>query len=292
MQNPIQIKAFLHSPSNTFTYVLSDPDTKLAVIIDPVMDFDIVTGMTHLHHAKVIGDWISEEGLTLSWILETHVHADHLSAASYFSREFGAKRAIGRRIVDVQRYFKRWYNLEDSFVEDGSQFDKLFDDDEVLRVGNLSIRALPTPGHTPADMTYVVNRQYAFVGDSLFMPDVGTARCDFPGGDAKTLYASIMRIYQLGDGVELYMCHDYPPDGRDFRHRVTVKEQKQSNIHVNQAESEASFVAKRTQRDASLGLPKSLVPAIQINVRAGEFPPAEGNGVSYIKVPLNFPLSK
>lgn len=288
----MQIKAFLHSPSSTFSYVVSDAETKQAVLIDPVMDFDIVTGQTHLHQGKVIADWIREQGFKLEWILETHVHADHVSAAAYFKQAFGAKRAIGGRIVEVQQYFKHWYNLEESFLSDGSQFEKLLCDDEVLQVGSLSIRALPTPGHTPADMTYVVNNQCAFVGDSLFMPDVGTARCDFPGGDARTLFSSIMRIYALGDEVELYMCHDYPPDGRDYKHRVTVQEQKRSNIHVKAHESEAAFVARRTERDATLSLPKSLIPAIQINVRAGEFPPVESNGVSYMKVPMNSLLRK
>lgn len=284
------VKAFLHQATHTFTYIVSDPVTKVAVIIDPVSDFDANSGRSYLHHAKLISDWILDHRLCLEWVLETHAHADHLSAAPYFKEVFGARIAIGEHITQVQSYFKSWFHFGDDFADDGRQFDRLLADNEEIHLGSLSIRAIHTPGHTPADMTYVVNDQAAFIGDTLFMPDVGTARCDFPSGCAHTLYQSILRIYELGDETDLYVCHDYPGAVRSYQHKVTVAEQKETNIHVNKKRTEDEFVALRQTRDASLPMPALLIQSIQVNLRAGKFPKPESNGVSYLKFPLNSPF--
>jgi glyoxylase-like metal-dependent hydrolase (beta-lactamase superfamily II) len=223
----------------------------------------------------------------VQWLLETHAHADHLSAAPYLRRELGGKIAIGQSISKVQGVFKTLFNLEPEFCIDGSQFDHLFAPDESFRIGNLKATALHVPGHTPADMAYLIDSDVILVGDTLFMPDVGTARCDFPGGNANQMFASIHKLLAFPAGVRLYVCHDYPPEGRKPQCMSTVGEQRKSNIHIHDGVDEAAFVAMRTRRDAGLGMPTLLLPAIQVNVRAGNLPPAEGNGVTYLKIPLN-----
>ena len=226
----------------------------------------------------------------MQWILETHVHADHLSAAPYLQQVLGGKLAIGSRITQVQDTFGKLFNLDSEFARDGSQFDRLLVDGDVLMIGGLKLTAMHTPGHTPACMTYVVSdasQQVAFVGDTLFMPDYGTARCDFPGGDARTLYQSINKIFSLPDDTMLYMCHDYQPDGRELRYISSVAEQRANNIHVHQGVTENEFVQLRETRDATLDMPVLILPSVQINMRAGHFPPPEDNGIAYLKIPLN-----
>lgn len=231
--------------------------------------------------------FVREHHLQVQWLLETHAHADHLSAAPYLRRILGGKIAIGQCISKVQDVFKNLFNLEPEFRVDGSQFDHLFAPDEVFHIGSLKAQALHVPGHTPADMAYLIDDQLILVGDTLFMPDVGTARCDFPGGDARQLYASMRKLLAFPPQTRLYVCHDYPPEGRAAQCLTTVAEQRAGNIHVHDGVDEAAFVAMRTQRDAGLGMPTLLLPAIQVNVRAGNMPPAEGNGVVYLKIPLN-----
>jgi glyoxylase-like metal-dependent hydrolase (beta-lactamase superfamily II) len=268
------------------TYVVhSGPGTKCAVI-DSVLDYEPKSGRTCTRSVDRVATFIETEHLQVEWLLETHAHADHLSAAPYLRGRFGGKIAIGERIQVVQGVFKPIFNLEPSFRLDGSQFDHLFAPDEVFHIGTLEARALAVPGHTPADMAYQVG-DAVFVGDTLFMPDVGTARCDFPGGDARTLYHSIRRLLDLPSHTHLYMCHDYPPAGRDAACQTTVAEQRRANIHVRDGVTEDDFVQMRTRRDATLGMPTLMLPSIQVNIRAGALPPAEPNGVRYLKIPLN-----
>ena len=282
-----QITPFLDPDSETFSYVVEDPSSKKAVIIDPVLDFDYKSGRTATHGPQRLVDFVKAHDLQVEWVLETHAHADHLSAAPFIKQHLGGKIAIGNRICEVQQIFKDVFNLEKEFLPDGQQFDHLFADGETFTVGSLHFRALHSPGHTPADMVYVLDEQKVFVGDTLFMPDVGTARCDFPGGSATTLYRSIQRLLAMPDNTELYMCHDYPPEGRDYQHKTTVAEQKAHSKHVRDGVSEQEFVKMREERDATLEMPRLILPSIQVNIRAGEMPPADDKGKVYLKLPIN-----
>ena len=270
----------------TVTYVVYEKPGSACAIIDSVLDYDPKSGRTsHASADKVIA-FVKTHDLKVEWILETHAHADHLSAAPYLKQHLGGKTAIGDHISGVQKVFQGIFNMESSFKLDGSQFDHLFKDGETFPLGAMVGHTLYVPGHTPACMAYQFGDSI-FVGDTLFMPDVGTARCDFPGGDAKTLYASTRKILGLPPHTRLFMCHDYPPNGRAVTFETTVAEQKAHNIHVHDGISEAEFVAMRTMRDATLEMPTLILPAVQINIRAGELPPKEGNGVAYVKIPLN-----
>ncbi|CAI8925272.1 MBL fold metallo-hydrolase [Pseudomonas sp. IT-P260] len=284
---PAQIEAFLDPASSTYSYVVYEADGGQCAIVDPVLDYDGAAGRTSTVQADKIIAFVRDHHLQVQWLLETHAHADHLSAAPYLRRELGGKIAIGQSISKVQNVFKALFNLEPEFCVDGSQFDHLFAPNESFRIGNLKATALHVPGHTPADMAYLIDGEQILVGDTLFMPDVGTARCDFPGGDAHQLFNSIHKLLAFPASVKLYVCHDYPPDGRAAHCQTTVGEQRKSNIHVHDGIDEAAFVEMRTKRDAGLGMPTLLLPAIQVNVRAGNFPPAEDNGVVYLKVPIN-----
>ncbi|QXE10448.1 MULTISPECIES: MBL fold metallo-hydrolase [Pseudomonas] len=284
---PAQIEAFLDPASSTYSYVVYEADGGQCAIVDPVLDYDGAAGRTSTVQADRIIAFVRDHRLQVQWLLETHAHADHLSAAPYLRRELGGKIAIGQSISKVQNVFKALFNLEPEFCVDGSQFDHLFAPNESFRIGNLKATALHVPGHTPADMAYLIDGEQILVGDTLFMPDVGTARCDFPGGDAHQLFNSIHKLLAFPASVKLYVCHDYPPEGRAAQCQTTVGEQRLSNIHVHDGIDEAAFVEMRTQRDAGLGMPTLLLPAIQVNVRAGNFPAAEDNGVVYLKVPIN-----
>lgn len=280
------VKAFFDPATWTVSYVVYEKPGSAAAIVDPVLDYDPKAGRTRTDSADRLIAFVREQGLTVDWILETHAHADHLSAAPYLRGQLGGRIAIGGDIQTVQGVFKRVFNLEPEFRTDGSQFDHLFADGEAFHIGGLEARALATPGHTPACMAYQVG-DAVFVGDTLFMPDVGTARCDFPGGNAHTLYRSIQRLLSLPDDTRLFMCHDYPPEGREPRWETTVAAQRASNIHVHDGVTEDGFVAMRTQRDATLAMPVLILPSVQVNIRAGALPPPEANGVSYLKVPVN-----
>ncbi|MDE0854275.1 MAG: MBL fold metallo-hydrolase [Nevskia sp.] len=280
------IEAFFDSVTCTVSYVVYDRPGGRAAIIDPVLDYDPKAGRTTTASAQRLIRFVQEQELGVDWILETHAHADHLSAAHHLRQLLGGRVAIGDHIRQVQGVFKRLFNLEPGFAEDGSQFDHLFSDGEVFPIGALRAEALLVPGHTPADMAYRIG-DAVFVGDTLFMPDVGTARCDFPGGNAHTLYASIRRLLSLPEQTRLYLCHDYPPAGREPAWQTTVAEQRRANIHVHDGVDEARFVAMRTARDATLEMPVLILPAVQVNIRAGALPAPEANGVSYLKIPLN-----
>ncbi|UVL81966.1 MBL fold metallo-hydrolase [Pseudomonas sp. B21-028] len=284
---PAQIQSFLDPASQTYTHVVYEQGAGPCAVVDPVLDYDPASGRSGTTQADRVIAFVREHRLTVQWLLETHAHADHLSAAAYLRRELGGKIAIGESIGQVQNVFKALFNLEAQFAVDGSQFDHLFGPDETFFIGNLKATALHVPGHTPADMAYLIDDDVILVGDTLFMPDVGSARCDFPGGNAHHLYTSIRKLLAFPADVRLYVCHDYPPDHREPRCMSTVGEQRQHNIHVHDGIDEATFVAMRTQRDATLGMPTLLLPAIQVNVRAGNLPPAEANGVTYLKIPLN-----
>ena len=280
------VQPFFDPKTWTVSYVVSDPATGAAAVIDPVLDFDMKSGSTGTESADQVLAYLREHQLQVQWILETHAHADHLSAARYLKQQAGGRIAIGEHIRDVQAVFKKLYNLERNFLPDGSQFDHLFQDGETFRIGEVEATALLVPGHTPADMAYLVDGT-VFVGDTLFMPDVGTARADFPGGDAHTLYRSIHRILALPPETRMYVCHDYPPKGRAAQWETTVAEQRAKNIHVRDGIDEAAFVAMRQARDATLDVPTLILPSIQVNVRAGALPPADDNGVAYLRIPLN-----
>lgn len=280
------VQAFFDDKTWTVSYVIADNTSKCAAIVDPVLDFDFKSGRTATVQADKLLAYIRDHGLTVQWILETHAHADHLSGARYLQEKVGGRIAIGERITEVQATFKKLYNLERNFLPDGAQFDHLFKDNEVFRIGEIEARALLVPGHTPADMAYVVDGA-VFVGDTLFMPDVGTARADFPGGDAHTLYRSMKRILALPPETKMYVCHDYPPNGRQAAWETTVAEQRTKNIHVSEGVSEEAFVNMRKARDAMLEVPTLILQSIQVNIRAGQLPPAEDDGVSYLKIPLN-----
>lgn len=280
-----EVKTWFHQASNTACHCVVDPSTRCCAVVDSVLDFDYASGRTHTEFADAIVAWIRAEGLTLQWLLETHAHADHLSAAPYLKQQLGGRVAIGEHIREVQKVFRGLFN-DPSIPTDGSPFDHLFRDGESFSIGSIEARVMHTPGHTPACVVYVVG-DTAFVGDTLFMPDYGTARCDFPGGDAHVLYRSVQKIFALPPRTRLYMCHDYMPGGREVRWVCTVQEQRDGNVQINANVDEEGFVAFRKQRDAGLSMPALIVPAVQINVRAGEMPPPESNGVSYLKVPVN-----
>jgi glyoxylase-like metal-dependent hydrolase (beta-lactamase superfamily II) len=270
----------------TVTYVVYERAGSACAIIDPVLDYDPKSGRTSHTSADKVIDFVKSQHLSVSWILETHAHADHLSAAPYLKAQLGGKTGIGYHITLVQDVFKGIFNMEPGFAADGSQFDHLFADGEAIPLGNLSTRTWYLPGHTPACVAYQFG-DAVFVGDTMFMPDVGTARCDFPGGDAKTLFASVRKILSLPEQTRLFMCHDYPPAGRPVAFETTVAAQRAGNIHVHDGIEEAQFVAMRTTRDATLEMPVLILPAVQINIRAGELPPKESNGIAYAKIPLN-----
>lgn len=280
-------ESFFHKQTATFSYVVHQPGNPACAIIDSVLDYDPKAGRSTTTSADQIIAYISENQLRVQWILETHAHADHMSAAAYLKAQLGGKTAIGEHIVQVQKAFKDIFNLEHDVPADGSQFDQLFHDGASFSIGDMAVRAVHVPGHTPADMAYCIEGLGIFVGDTLFMPDVGTARCDFPGGDARTLYESIQRILALGDDTRLFLCHDYPPDYRSRQHCVTVLEQRHGNIHVRDGISADDFVAMRTARDKTLDMPVLILPAIQLNIRAGHYPKPEDNGIRYLKIPLN-----
>jgi glyoxylase-like metal-dependent hydrolase (beta-lactamase superfamily II) len=280
-----QIDAFFDEPTNTVSYLVADPATRKALVIDPVLDYDHKSGEVDTISVEKILEVARARGLTIEWALETHAHADHLSGAPYIKAKTGARIGIGEHIKDVQKIFRPVFNAAD-LKTDGSDFDRLLADGDVIEVGNLRVEVLYTPGHTPADVSYKV-ADAVFVGDTLFMPDYGTARADFPGGDAHRLYGSIQRLLNLPDETRLFMCHDYKAPGRDdYAWETTVKAQREANVHVGGGTSEADFVAMREKRDATLNAPVLLLPSIQVNIRAGRFPPAESNGVHYLMVPV------
>jgi glyoxylase-like metal-dependent hydrolase (beta-lactamase superfamily II) len=279
-------QAFFDPKTWTVTYVVSDPATQRAAVIDPVLDYDFKSGHTSTASADQVLAYLTEHALQVDWILETHAHADHLSGARYLQQRVGGRIAIGENIRAVQATFKKLYNLERSFLPDGSQFDHLFKDGETFSIGEIEATAMLVPGHTPADMAYLIDGA-VFVGDTLFMPDVGSARADFPGGDAHQLYRSMHRLLALPAETTMYVCHDYPPAAREPRWQTTVAEQRAHNIHVRDGISEDEFVAMRQARDATLEVPTLILPSIQVNVRAGQLPPADENGVSYLRIPLN-----
>lgn len=280
------VRAFFDKATGTVSYVIYDAAGGTAAIVDPVLDYDPRSGRTRTASAEQIIAYVRAEKLRVEWILETHAHADHLSASQYLRDALGGRIAIGERIREVQGTFKRIFNLEPDFPVDGSQFDVLLADDEIFTIGTLAAQALLVPGHTPADLAYRIG-DAVFVGDTLFMPDVGTARCDFPGGDAHTLYRSIRKLLSLPPATRVFICHDYPPAGREVQWETSVAAQRERNIHVHDGVSEAAFVAMRTARDRSLDMPVLILPSVQVNVRAGRLPPPEANGISYLKIPLN-----
>jgi glyoxylase-like metal-dependent hydrolase (beta-lactamase superfamily II) len=280
------VTAFFDEATFTVSYVAADPETGRAAVIDPVLDFDPASGRTSTTSADKLVDFVESKDLTVDWILETHVHADHLTAAPYIEQKLGGKTAIGGNVTAVQETFKGVFNIED-LATDGSQFGFLFEDGDEFSIGSIKVTVVGTPGHTPACVTYLVG-DAAFVGDTLFMPDFGTARTDFPGGDAGMLYDSIQKILALPGGTRLFMCHDYKAPGRDeFKWETSVAEQRESNVHVNTRVSRDEFVAMRKGRDAELGMPKLILPSIQVNVRAGRLPEPESNRVRYLKIPLD-----
>jgi glyoxylase-like metal-dependent hydrolase (beta-lactamase superfamily II) len=279
-------RGFYDPKTGTVSHVIWDRSTKQAAVIDPVLDFDFKSGHTSTLSADRVLAYLREAKLHVAWILETHAHADHLSGARYLQQLVGGRIAIGEHIREVQEVFMRLYNLERTFSPDGSQFDHLFKDGEHFNIGKIEATALLVPGHTPADMAYVIDGS-VFVGDTMFMPDLGTARADFPGGDARQLYHSILRLLALPSDTTLYVCHDYPPQGRIPIWTTTVAEQRASNIHVRDGISEDDFVALRLARDATLDMPALILPSIQVNVRAGKLPPADENGIAYLRIPLN-----
>jgi glyoxylase-like metal-dependent hydrolase (beta-lactamase superfamily II) len=270
----------------TVTYVVSDAAGSACAIIDSVLDYDPKSGRTKHTSADKVVEFVRANGLKVEWILETHAHADHLSAAPYLKEQLGGKIGIGAKITTVQKVFAGIFNLEPEFKQDGTQFDHLFAEDEAIRIGALTGRALFVPGHTPACMAYQFG-DAVFVGDTMFMPDVGSARCDFPGGDARMLYASSKKILSLPPETRLFMCHDYPPNNRPIQFETTVAEQRAKNIHLHDGVTQEQFVEMRTKRDATLEMPVLILPAVQINIRAGNLPPPESNGKSYVKIPLN-----
>ena len=281
------IAGFFDEATNTVSYVVHDPKTGEAAIIDSVLDFDAASGRTSNGSADRMIEYVTSNNLKVTWLIETHAHADHISAAPYLQERLGGKLAIGRDIIRVQEVFGKLFNAGTDFERDGSQFDKLFEDGETFRIGELEGIALHVPGHTPADMAFIVG-DAAFVGDTIFMPDFGTARADFPGGDAGQLFRSIRRLLSLPDETRLFLCHDYKAPGRDeYAWETTVKQQREENVHVKDGVTEQDFVAMRTDRDKTLSMPKLIMPSVQVNIRGGRLPDPEENGVSYIKIPVN-----
>ena len=286
MSEHTTIQAFFDPKTWTVSYVVWDRAMLRAAVIDPVLDYDFKSGHTSTASADQVLAYLADNKLQVDWILETHAHADHLSGARYLQERVGGKIAIGENIRVVQATFKKLYNLERTFLPDGSQFDHLFQDGEVFMIGSVQATAMLVPGHTPADMAYLIDGS-VFVGDTLFMPDVGSARADFPGGDARQLYGSMRRLLDLPPDTTMYVCHDYPPESRPPRWQTTVAEQRAHNIHVHDGIDEVEFVSMRQARDATLEVPTLILPSIQVNVRAGQLPPADENGVSYLRIPLN-----
>ncbi len=280
------VAALFDETTNTVTYIVADPATRSAAIVDSVLDFDPKSGRTAKASADRLIETVRARDLRVEWLLETHVHADHLSAAPYLKEKLGGRIAIGEHVRVAQKLFKSVFNAEPAFVADGRQFDHLFTDGERFRIGDLEAQAIHTPGHTPADLTYVIG-DAALIGDTLFMPDYGTARADFPGGDANVLYRSIRRILDLPPETRLFTGHDYAPNGRRYAWESTVAEQRASNVHVHDGVTEEEFVAMRTARDAKLDMPKLILPSVQVNMRAGHLPPPEDNGVRYLKIPID-----
>ncbi|WP_375594729.1 MBL fold metallo-hydrolase [Algihabitans albus] len=282
-----EVTTFFEAATNTFSYLVRDPGSKACAIVDSVLDFDPASGRTATVSADEIADAVERQGLEVAWLIETHVHADHLSAAPYLQGRLGGKIGIGEKIVQVQEIFGKVFNAGSEFQRDGSQFDRLFKDGDTYEIGGMTAFAMHTPGHTPACMVHVIG-DAAFVGDTLFMPDSGTARCDFPGGDATTLFRSIRRVLALPPQTRLFMCHDYGANGkREVANETTVAEERAKNIHVHDGVAEADFVKMRSARDATLGMPRLILPSIQVNMRAGALPPPEDNGQRYLKIPLD-----
>jgi glyoxylase-like metal-dependent hydrolase (beta-lactamase superfamily II) len=288
--SPMQVEGFFEPGTSTISYLLLDARTGNCALIDSVLDYDPKSGRTTTKTAEALIARVRELGAKVEWLLETHVHADHLSAAPYLKERLGGQIAIGAQVTHVQDVFGKLFNVGAKFAPDGSQFDHLIADGEEFTIGTLGARAIHTPGHTPACMTYVVSdgtQTAAFVGDTLFMPDYGTARCDFPGGDARTLYRSINKVLSLPADTRLYLCHDYQPGGRPLQFVSTVAEQRAHNIHIRDGINEEAFVAMRTARDATLNMPVLMLPSVQVNMRAGHLPEPDDNGVPYLKIPLN-----
>ena len=286
----MQVHSFLHQDTETYTHILADADAGVCAVIDPVLDFDPKSGHTSTTSANDVIDFIKQHHWQVNYIIETHAHADHLSAAPHIKAKLGGKLVIGKHITGVQTIFKEVFNLDTHFKTDASQFDVLTDEDSQLKLGKITITAMHVPGHTPADMAYVATdeeKTVVFVGDTLFAPDVGTARCDFPGGDAGTLYDSIQRLLTLPDDTLMYLCHDYPSGGRTHTPSTTVSAQKQSNIHIKDGINKEEFVVMRERRDATLAMPHLILPSIQVNIQAGKMPEPEDNGTRYLKIPLN-----
>ena len=281
------VKTFFDEATNTATHVVREPQSNACAVIDSVLDYDPDAGRTSTRSADAVIDYIRDNNLSCEWILETHAHADHFSAAPYLKAALGAKIAIGEHIPDIQRVFGTIFNAGERFKPDGRQFDKLFKDEEIFHIGAMAVHVIYTPGHTPACVSYHIG-DVVFVGDTLFMPDYGTARCDFPGGDAGALYRSVHKLFALPDETRVFLCHDYKAKGRDeFQWETTIGAQRRSNIQIHGGIGEAQFVAMRNARDKTLGLPKLILPSIQVNMRAGELPPAEDDGHHYLKIPIN-----
>jgi glyoxylase-like metal-dependent hydrolase (beta-lactamase superfamily II) len=285
------IRSFFDPQTFTVSHVVRDPGSKACAIIDSVLDYDAASGATMTRSARALIDYVRAENLEVCWLLETHAHADHLSAAPLLQTQLGGQLAIGQDIIRVQEVFGKIFNAGTEFQRDGSQFDRLFADGDCFMIGGLQATVLHVPGHTPACLAYVIG-DAVFAGDTLFMPDYGTARCDFPGGDARALYRSIRRLLQLADETRVFVCHDYKAPGRDeFAWETTVGAQRRDNVHIHDGVSEEAFYTMRTTRDATLPMPKLILPSVQVNMRAGRMPPAEDNGVHYLKIPLNVRLS-
>jgi len=280
------VHAFFDPDTWSLTYIIQDPNSRSCAIVDPVLDYEAASGQTTTESADEVVAKVEAENLTVEWILETHVHADHLSAAPYLQKRLGGKIGIGAHITEVQNIFGNLFNAEPEFHRNGSQFNQLFADGDTFAIGGLTVTAMHTPGHTPACMTYHIGDSL-FVGDTLFMPDFGTARCDFPGGNASVLYQSIQRLFTLPPETRIFMCHDYMPNGREMRYESTVGEQKKFNIHLHDGISEDEFVTMRSAKDKTLGMPALMLPSVQVNMRAGELPPPEDNGIRYLKIPLD-----
>lgn len=281
------IQSFFDAPTFTVTYVVHDAGTRRAAVIDSVLSYDPASGRTSFDAADHVIAYVTDQGLTVDWLLETHAHADHLSAAPYLQQKLGGKIAIGAHICEVQQTFGKLFNAEPAFQRDGSDFDQLWKDGDGFNIGNVAVTVLHVPGHTPACVAYVIG-DAVFVGDTMFMPDYGTARADFPGGDARTLFRSLRRLLELPPATRLFMCHDYLPEGRDhYVWETTVAEQRRANVHAHDGISEDEFVAMREARDRTLDMPRLILPSVQVNMRAGHLPPAEDNGVTYLKIPVN-----
>lgn len=281
-----KVISFFDERTFTITHIVICPETGAAAIIDPVLDYDAAAGRTFKESAEAVINQVGQDDLKIEWILETHVHADHLTAAPYMKDALGGKTGIGANVGKVQETFKKIFNAEDAFATDGSQFDHLFADGEEFRIGNLTARVIHTPGHTPACVSYVIG-DAVFIGDTMFSPDYGTARCDFPNGDAKQLYQSIQKILALPDETRIFLCHDYMPGGREVMMQTTVAEQKAANIHLKDCKGADAFAEMRNTRDAKLSMPALIIPSVQVNMRGGHMPPPEDNGVSYLKTPID-----